>query len=110
MDFRSNRARAGAPPPVGPGETRIRQAGDAGDHLLSLGPRLLLRQDHQPGCATVRLWPTAHCFKRGQRIGIQVSSGAFPRYARNPGTGEPHATILRAANQAVYHDPAHPRQ
>jgi predicted acyl esterase len=70
----------------------------------------MLPKNHQPDCATVRLWPTAHCFKRGQRIGIQVSSGAFPRYARNPGTGEPHATILRAANQTVYHDPAHPRQ
>jgi predicted acyl esterase len=71
----------------------------------------MLRQDHQPNCATVRLWPTGHCFKRGHRIGIQVSSGAFPRYPRNPGTGEPHATaiILRDANQTVYHDP-HPRQ
>ena len=72
----------------------------------------MLRQDHQSDCATVRLWPTAHCFKRGHRIGIQVSSGAFPRDARDPGPGEPHATatILRAADQTVYHDPAHPRQ
>jgi putative CocE/NonD family hydrolase len=56
--------------------------------------------------ATVRLWPTAYRFKRGHRIRIQVSSGAFPRYARNPGTGEPRATatILRAADQTVYHD------
>ena len=44
------------------------------------------------GCATVRLWPTAYRFKRGHRIRVQVSSGAFPRYARNPGTGEPLAT------------------
>ncbi|MGI8331382.1 CocE/NonD family hydrolase [Actinomadura scrupuli] len=60
--------------------------------------------------AAVRLWPTAHRFKRGHRIRVQVSSGAFPRYARNPGTGEPlaTATTLRAADQAVYHDPAHP--
>ncbi|MEV7424449.1 CocE/NonD family hydrolase [Streptomyces sp. NPDC091212] len=60
--------------------------------------------------ATVTLWPTAHRFKRGHRIRVQVSSGAFPRYARNPGTGEPHATAttLRAADQAVHHDPAHP--
>jgi uncharacterized protein len=60
--------------------------------------------------ATVALWPTAHRFKRGHRIRVQLSSGAFPRYARNPGTGEPHAvaTNLRAAEQAVYHDPAHP--
>ena len=60
--------------------------------------------------ATVRLWPTAYRFKRGHRIRVQVSSGAFPRYARNTGTGEPlaTATILRAADQAVYHDPQHP--
>jgi len=61
-------------------------------------------------CATVRLWPTAHRFKRGHRVRVQVSSGAFPRFARNPGTGEPHATAttLRAADQEVYHDAAHP--
>ena len=60
--------------------------------------------------ATIRLWPTAHRFQRGHRIRIQVSSGAFPRYARNLGTGEPLATAitLRAADQAVYHDPTHP--
>jgi putative CocE/NonD family hydrolase len=60
--------------------------------------------------ATVRLWPTAHRFQRGHRIRVQVSSGAFPRYARNPGTGEPHATAtsLKAADQTVYHEPAHP--
>lgn len=60
--------------------------------------------------ATVRLWPTAYRFKRGHRIRVQVSSGAFPRFARNPGTGEPRATAttLRAADQAVYHDPEHP--
>jgi putative CocE/NonD family hydrolase len=61
-------------------------------------------------CVTVALWPTAHRFRRGHRIRVQVSSGAFPRYARNPGTGEPHATAvtLRAADQEVYHDGAHP--
>jgi putative CocE/NonD family hydrolase len=61
-------------------------------------------------CATVRLWPTAHRFKTGHRIRVQVSSGAFPRYARNPGTGEPlaTATTFKAADQSVYHDPGHP--
>lgn len=60
--------------------------------------------------AEVTLWPTAHRFQAGHRIRVQVSSGAFPRYARNPGTGEPHATAveLRAADQSVHHDPAHP--
>jgi putative CocE/NonD family hydrolase len=61
-------------------------------------------------CVTVALWPTAHRFRRGHRIRVQVSSGAFPRYARNPGTGEPHPTAvtLRSADQEVYHDGAHP--
>ncbi|TMR87962.1 CocE/NonD family hydrolase, partial [Nonomuraea basaltis] len=60
--------------------------------------------------ATVALWPTAYRFKRGHRIRLQVSSGAFPRYNRNPGTGEPRATAttLRAADQQVFHDPEHP--
>ena len=60
--------------------------------------------------ATVQLWPTAYLFKRGHRIRLQVSSGAFPRYNRNPGTGEPRATAttLRVADQEVLHDPAHP--
>ncbi|MEU1548339.1 CocE/NonD family hydrolase [Nocardia sp. NPDC005745] len=59
---------------------------------------------------TVTLWPTAHRFERGHRIRVQVSSGAFPRFARNSGTGEPHttATTLLAADQDVYHDPDHP--
>uniref|UniRef100_A0AAU2ABS7 CocE/NonD family hydrolase n=1 Tax=Streptomyces sp. NBC_00093 TaxID=2975649 RepID=A0AAU2ABS7_9ACTN len=61
-------------------------------------------------CATVRLWPTAYRFKRGHRIRVQVSSGAFPRYNRNAGTGEPRATAatLRTADQQVFHDPDRP--
>ena len=59
---------------------------------------------------TVRPWPTAYRFKRGHRIRVQVSSGAFPRYARNGGTGEPRATATRllAAGQSVYHDESRP--
>ncbi|WP_062348798.1 CocE/NonD family hydrolase [Herbidospora yilanensis] len=58
----------------------------------------------------VRLWPTAHVFGPGHRIRVQVSSGAFPRYNRNPGTGEPRATAttLRVADQEVFHDPGRP--
>jgi uncharacterized protein len=61
-------------------------------------------------CVAVSLWPTAYRFKAGHRVRVQVSSGAFPRYARNPGTGEPHATgtVLRPADQEVYHDSARP--
>jgi hypothetical protein len=63
-----------------------------------------------PQKVTIDLWPTAHQFSPGHRIRLQVSSGAHPRYARNPGSGEPLATAstLHAVRQAVYHDPVHP--
>ncbi|SFR70603.1 hypothetical protein SAMN05428970_0988 [Agromyces sp. CF514] len=58
----------------------------------------------------VPLWPTAHRFAAGNRVRVQVSSGAFPRYARNGGTGGPAATEteLLAANQEVFHEPVRP--
>jgi uncharacterized protein len=59
-----------------------------------------------------QLWPTAHRFAAGHRIRLQVSSGAHPRYARNPGTGEPSATAaataLRAVDIEVLRDAEHP--
>ena len=60
--------------------------------------------------AHISLWPTAHCFRAGHRLRLQVSSGAHPRYARNNGTGEPIATAhtLAIAHQHVYHDPNRP--
>jgi uncharacterized protein len=63
-----------------------------------------------PRRITIDLWPTAHRFAAGHRIRLQVSSGAHPRYARNPGSGEPlaTATTLHQARQSVHHDPARP--
>ncbi|MGW3566090.1 CocE/NonD family hydrolase C-terminal non-catalytic domain-containing protein [Streptomyces sp. NPDC000941] len=67
-----------------------------------------LRGPAHPGA--VQLWPTAHRFRRGHRIRPQISSGAFPRFRRNPGTGEPHSTATRprTAEQQVLHDPDPP--
>jgi putative CocE/NonD family hydrolase len=58
----------------------------------------------------IELWPTAYVFKAGHRVRLQVSSGAHPRYARNPGSGEPlvSATTLVKANQEIFHDAEHP--
>lgn len=58
----------------------------------------------------IQLWPTAHRFRRGHRIRLQVSSGAHPRFNRNPGTGAPLATAIevRVAHQEILHDPEHP--
>ncbi|TJZ57569.1 CocE/NonD family hydrolase [Streptomyces piniterrae] len=41
-----------------------------------------------PSEVTVPMSPTAHRFAAGHRIRLQISGGAHPRYARNPGTGE----------------------
>ncbi len=80
------------------------------DGLVPVRPsRLALEPD---GCIHISfdLWPTAHQFRRGHRIRVQVSSGAHPRYVRNTGSGEPlaAATKLLIAEQEVYHDPSHP--
>jgi hypothetical protein len=55
------------------------------------------------------LWPTAHRFAAGNRIRLQVSSGAHPRYLRNPGTGEDPitATTTVAVEIEVLHDADH---
>jgi len=58
----------------------------------------------------IDMWATAHRFRRGHRLRLQVSSGAHPRWSRNLGTGEALATGVRmaVAEQTVYHDEAHP--
>lgn len=56
------------------------------------------------------LWPLAHRFAAGHRVRLQVSSGAHPRYARNPGTAEDplSATELGAVELELLHDAEHP--
>jgi putative CocE/NonD family hydrolase len=58
----------------------------------------------------ITLDPTAHRFDAGHRIRLQISGGAFPRFARNPGTGEAPgtATALNPVTHTVHHDAAHP--
>ncbi|MEU8913021.1 CocE/NonD family hydrolase [Streptomyces libani] len=48
-----------------------------------------------PSEVTVAMGATAHRFAAGHRIRLQISGGAHPRYARNPGTGEPAAEATR---------------
>jgi putative CocE/NonD family hydrolase len=59
---------------------------------------------------TFELWAIAYRIARGHRLRVQVSSGAFPRWARNLGSGEPDAsaTTILVADQQVFHDPEHP--
>lgn len=52
----------------------------------------------------------AHEFAAGHRLRLQISSGAHPRFARNPGTGVSarDAVELRAADVELGHDQDHP--
>jgi hypothetical protein len=52
----------------------------------------LTEQDPLTGTARVSLPGAAHRFGPGHRIRLQVSGGAFPRFARNPGNGQVDAT------------------
>jgi len=80
------------------------------DGIIRLSPDSTVPQADGSIRIQINIWPTAYRFRRGQRIRLQVSSGAHPRFVRNPGTGEPLATAtkLRVAEQSVYHDPEHP--
>ncbi|MFJ9582664.1 CocE/NonD family hydrolase [Streptomyces acidicola] len=47
-----------------------------------------------PAEVTVPMSATAHRFAAGHRMRWQISTGAHPRYARNPGTGEPRVDAV----------------
>jgi len=59
---------------------------------------------------TIDLWATGNLFQAGHRIRLYVSSSNFPRFDRNPNTGEPIAGGVRMvkASQRIYHDAQHP--
>lgn len=63
----------------------------------------------EPAKVIVHVWPTAHCFRAGHRLRIQISSGAHPVYARNPGSIGQRltGTTLHVADQEIFHDPEH---
>jgi putative CocE/NonD family hydrolase len=59
---------------------------------------------------SIDCWNTAQVFKAGHRIGLEISSSAFPKYDRNPNTGAPlgQTTAMVVAEQRIYHDEEHP--
>ena len=64
----------------------------------------------QPYEYRIQVWPTSYEFRRGDRIGLEISSSDYPQFAPNPNTGAPFGTdsATRTAAQAVLHDAAHP--
>ena len=80
------------------------------DGIIRLAPGRCAAEADGVQKVEIELWPTANCFFKGHRMRLQVSSGAHPRFARNPGTGNPLATATKLipADQQVFHDPDHP--
>ena len=56
------------------------------------------------------LWNTCQLYRRGHRVRLEIASSAFPKYDRNPNTGEAlgQTTRMRKAEQKIYHDGEHP--
>jgi putative CocE/NonD family hydrolase len=81
------------------------------DGLASVAPERFERSGEE-GAWLVRfdLWPIAHGFAVGNRIRLQVSSGAHPRYVRNTGTGENPllANAQRVVDVEILCGPRHP--
>lgn len=80
------------------------------DGLYRLKPG---RGEQQPDgsiCLSFDLSPTAYRFAAGERIRLQVSSGAHPRYSRNPGVDADlnYDGELIVGDQTVWHDQVHP--
>jgi putative CocE/NonD family hydrolase len=80
------------------------------DGIVRLSPDNVSKDDDAIFRVTVAMWPTANTFQAGHRIRLQVSSGAFPLFARNTGSGEALATATKlcVADQEIWHDADHP--
>jgi len=80
------------------------------DALVRIAPGRFEPTDDGTRKVAFDLWPIAYRFAAGHRVRLQVSSGAHPRYVRNPGTGEDPTTAARtqAVDIEILHDGAHP--
>lgn len=65
-----------------------------------------LLQPGEPVELDIDLWSTAYTFKAGHRVRLNISSSNFPRFDRNPNTGNVpgRGSELRKADNQVFHD------
>ena len=58
---------------------------------------------------TIDLWPTSNVFLKGHRVRVDISSSNFPRFDRNPNTGNKFGqdAEMKVAHQQVFHDREH---
>ena len=85
------------------------------DGIRRLSPDTVPAADVQVGAdgvlaVDVQLFPTAYRVLAGHRLRLQVSGGAFPRFARNYGTADPFGTAERGlrCRFEILADAAHP--
>jgi putative CocE/NonD family hydrolase len=62
---------------------------------VSDGFRRLPRAEPETTTVTIELDAMAHRFRAGSRLRVLIAGGCYPRFAANPGTGEPLATACR---------------
>jgi hypothetical protein len=57
----------------------------------------------------IDLWITSNVFQRDHKVRLDVSSSSFPKYDRNPNTGNKFGTDteLKLAQQKIYHTAEH---
>ena len=84
------------------------------DGMRRLSPATVPATDVQVGAdgiaaVDIELFPTAYRILAGHRIRLQVSGGAFPRYARNHGSSEPFGAAIatRRCRFEVFADAQH---
>ncbi|MBI4693540.1 MAG: CocE/NonD family hydrolase [Gammaproteobacteria bacterium] len=72
-----------------------------GANRMPVEPGEVIRYD-------IDLWATSMLFRAGHRLRVLVTSSDFPRYDRNPNTGEAttRATRFEPALQRIFHDAA----
>jgi putative CocE/NonD family hydrolase len=80
------------------------------DGIIRLHPDALDPDEDGITAVELALYPTAYRFRQGHRLRVQVAGGGFPRFTRNPGTGEPlaDATRSRSCRFEIFHDEIHP--
>lgn len=69
------------------------------------GKSLELVTPNEPIEYDIDLWSTSYVFKAGHRIRVLITSSDFPRYDRNPNTGESPqtASTMEPAVQQIFH-------
>ncbi len=80
------------------------------DGLYRLKPKRGELQADGSRCISFDLTPTAYRFMAGERIRLQVSSGAYPRYSRNFGVDADlyYDGEMVVGHQTIWHDQVHP--